>query len=79
MKFLKLFFFIIVFFTTGAYCYVINGKVIDERYFPVPGIQINVSGGISATTDINGAFSVSTSEMPYNLLVLDAALSLIHI
>lgn len=55
----------------NAYSHSIVGKVLDERYFPVPNISIAITGGGSATTSSNGKFTISTDDWTYDLLLYD--------
>ena len=49
----------------------IKGKVVDNIYFPVSDVSIEIQGGGSATTDKNGEFSISVKKTPYNLTLID--------
>ena len=49
----------------------VNGKLLDERRFPVPNVRIYISYGNSAITDKNGEFKVTTDKNSYDLTILD--------
>ncbi len=51
----------------------IRGKVLDDRYFPVPNIYITVTPGGNAKTDSRGEFRVDAEKTPYQLYVYDDA------
>jgi hypothetical protein len=51
----------------------IKGTVIDERYFPVPGVTIQIEGGGSTATDTLGEFTIPIERRPYNLTITDRA------
>ena len=55
----------------NAYSHTITGKVLDERYFPVPNISIAITGGGSASTGNDGKFTISTDDWTYDLLLYD--------
>ena len=60
-------------FSGALFSYNIEGRLLDERWFPVPNITVTISNGGTATTNEKGYFRVSTSKMPYNLFVHDEA------
>lgn len=51
----------------------ISGKVLDERYFPVPGLKLYFSGGKAATTNGEGKFKISLDNSPYDVFIYDYA------
>ena len=51
----------------------ISGKVLDERYFPVPGLKLYFSGGQSTTTNGDGKFNVSIESTSYDVFIYDYA------
>jgi hypothetical protein len=59
-----------------AFAETIRGRLLDERYFPVPNISINISYGGSTSTDKNGKFQLSTDKFPYYLTITDHANSI---
>lgn len=54
-----------------AYAHTISGRVLDERYFPVPNVTIAITGGGSASTGSDGKFMISTDDWNYDLLLYD--------
>lgn len=63
---------LILFFSVGSlFAYNIEGRLLNERYFPVPNVLISISAGGSVKTDDKGTFSLTTSKMPYDILVYD--------
>ena len=54
----------------------INGRLIDEYYFPVPDVKIVVSNGGSVKTAADGSFQITTTKMPYDLTVVDISNSM---
>ena len=57
--------------SVDVYSHTIAGKVLDERYFPVPNISIAITGGGSASTGSDGKFIISTDDWNYDLLLYD--------
>ncbi len=51
----------------------IQGRVLDERNFPVPKLSIYISNGGTAVTDNDGYFKASAGSLPYNLTIYDAS------
>ncbi|MBS1493181.1 MAG: carboxypeptidase regulatory-like domain-containing protein [Bacteroidetes bacterium] len=69
--------FCILFFGLGSNIFAsgkmtVSGRVIDEKYFPVSGINVTI-GGTTARTDKNGKFTVTDAEAPYRATVTDAS------
>lgn len=56
-----------------VYSYEIEGKLLDERWFPVPNVTVSITNGGMVSSDEKGFFKLSTSKMPYNLFVYDEA------
>jgi len=63
--------FIILISFNSLYAYTIEGRLLNERYFPVPNVKISISNGGFATTDEKGIFKLATSKLPYNILISD--------
>ena len=63
-------FFLLLGITTFAQT-TITGKVVDENNAPIPGANIIITGkAVGTTTDFDGKFTLSTSEVPpFNLTV----------
>lgn len=51
----------------------VKGTVLDERYFPVPGVTVQIEGGGSTATDTLGQFQLPVEKRPYNLTITDPA------
>ncbi len=49
----------------------IRGRIIDERYFPVPGISVVSSKGGGDKTDKNGNFVLNAESFPIDILMYD--------
>lgn len=49
----------------------IRGRLLDERYFPLPDIIVAIAGGRSTKTDSKGNFVLYTDKSSYNLFVID--------
>ena len=62
---------LLIFISLKAFSFEIAGKVLDERYFPVPNISVSVTGGILTKTNKDGTFLLSTDNNNYNLLLFD--------
>ncbi len=62
---------IVLLFCAEAFSFTISGKVLDERYFPVPNISIAITGGSMATTGSDGSFTIATDSWSYDLLLFD--------
>ncbi len=62
---------ILIISSVKAFSFEIAGKVLDERYFPVPNISITVSGGSMSKTGRDGTFRISTDNSPYDLILYD--------
>lgn len=58
------------------YSYDIEGRLLDERWLPVPNVSISITNGGAVSTNEKGYFKLSTSKMPYNLFVYDGASSI---
>lgn len=69
---MKYFISVIIFFTFNSlFAYNVEGRLLNERYFPVPNVQISISSGGTAVTDEKGNFKLTTGKLPYNLFILD--------
>lgn len=51
----------------------VSGKVLDERYFPVPGLKLYFTGGASASTNSEGKFKVTLASASYDVFIYDYA------
>jgi hypothetical protein len=51
----------------------ISGRVLDERYFPVPNLTLYFSGGTSTKTDNDGNFKISLDKTTYDVFIFDYA------
>jgi hypothetical protein len=69
----KLILIILLLLSSDMYALEIKGRILDERYFPVPKMKITSSGGSGATTDKNGEFKLTIDNTPYDLTIFDAA------
>ncbi|MDD5361748.1 MAG: hypothetical protein PHN88_06420 [Ignavibacteria bacterium] len=49
----------------------IKGRVIDERYFPVPNVSVTSPGGGGDKTDTNGNFVLNIESTPYDIYMFD--------
>ena len=49
----------------------VKGVVLDERYFPVPNVTIQIEGGGSSKSDSNGEFTIPIDSKPYTLTLVD--------
>jgi len=67
---------LLIFISLKAFSFEIAGKVLDERYFPVPNISVSVTGGILTKTNKDGTFLLSTDNNNYNLLLFDLSSSI---
>lgn len=54
----------------------INGRVLDERGFPVPGIIVSTTPGGSNKTDESGKFTIGSVDPTYTLYVTDESNSI---
>ena len=66
---------ILILVSVEAFSFEITGKVLDERYFPVPNISVTVTGGMLTKTNKDGTFSLSTDNNNYDLLMFDMSVS----
>lgn len=64
----------LTFFVYEAFALEIRGRVLDEKYFPVPNVRVSISSGGVTKTDKFGVFSLSTESTPYSLYVSDMSL-----
>lgn len=48
----------------------INGRVIDERGFPIQGVKV-LTGGMEKITDLNGNFNFQNISTPYDLTIAE--------
>lgn len=51
----------------------ISGKVLDERYFPVPGLTLFFTGGATTKTNSEGKFQISLENSTYDVFIYDYA------
>jgi hypothetical protein len=51
--------------------YKIEGRVLDEKYFPVVDITISISNGGTTRTSSDGSFSIYTEKLPCDLILTD--------
>jgi hypothetical protein len=51
----------------------ISGRVLDERYFPVPNLSLFFTGGASTKTDNDGNFKISINYSTYDVYIFDYA------
>ncbi|MCX6163972.1 MAG: hypothetical protein NTU73_03790 [Ignavibacteriae bacterium] len=49
----------------------ISGKVLDERYFPVPGLTLFFTGGVSTKTNNDGKFKITLDKSTYDVFIYD--------
>lgn len=63
--------FALILFSQTAFSQTIKGSVVDERYFPVGNVSIEVEGQGSTSTDTNGSFTMPITKKPYNLTIVD--------
>ena len=54
-----------------AYSQTVKGVVLDERYFPVPGVTVQIEGGGFTKSDSNGEFSIPIESKPYTLTLIE--------
>ncbi|HWQ82098.1 MAG TPA: hypothetical protein VN514_07495 [Ignavibacteria bacterium] len=67
-------FYILVFLLTicsQAFSIEIKGRLIDERYFPVPNISVVSSKGGGDKTDKNGNFTLNVESFPVDIIFYD--------
>lgn len=67
----KLLLVLLILVSVRAYSIEVVGKVLDERYFPVPNISVTITGGMLTRTGKDGTFSVNTDNNNYDLLLYD--------
>ena len=65
----------LVLISVKSFSFEITGKVLDERYFPVPNLSIAVSGGFLTKTNKDGTFSATTDNSNYDLFLYDLSSS----
>lgn len=58
-------------FSAELYSIEIKGRIIDERYFPVPNISVVSSKGGGDKTDKNGNFVLNAESFPIDILMYD--------
>jgi len=51
----------------------ISGKVLDENYFPVPGLTLYFTGGVSTKTNSDGKFKITLDKSTYDVFIYDYA------
>lgn len=71
IKFTVLVFVLVFSFNTANAGTDISGKVLDERYFPVPGLTLFFSGGASTKTNNEGKFKISLDKSTYDVFIYD--------
>ena len=72
-KFIPLLFLFVMLTADFAFAkFTINGKVVDEKNFPVSGVVVSVNNA-TANTDKNGKFSIADVDPPYRAFVYDAS------
>lgn len=49
----------------------ISGKVLDERYFPVPNLTLHFTGWVSVKTNNEGKFKISLDVSTYDVFIFD--------
>lgn len=69
----KIILILLLFLSARLYALEIKGRLLDERYFPIPKMKIQLSNGSSATTDNNGEFKLYIDNTPYDLTIFDLA------
>jgi len=62
---------VILFSASAASSQTVNGTVVDERYFPVGRVTVEIEGQGTTATDTNGNFSIPVTKKPYNLTIVD--------
>jgi hypothetical protein len=67
---------ILILISVKAFSFEIVGKVLDERYFPVPNVSVTVTGGMLTKTNKDGTFSLSTDNTSYDILLYDLSTSI---
>ncbi len=71
---ITIFIFLVIFsFGTVDAQLVISGKVLDERYFPVPNLTLFFTGGKSTKTNSEGKFKISIDVPTYDVFIYDYA------
>jgi hypothetical protein len=74
MRFLKftILFFVLIFSVNNTNAGTdISGKVLDERYFPVPGLTLFFTGGVSTKTNTDGKFKITLGKSTYDVFIYD--------
>jgi len=71
----KIILLVLILVSIKAFSFEIAGKVLDERYFPVPNISVAVSGGFLTKTNKDGTFSANTDNNNYDLFLYDLSSS----
>lgn len=66
---------ILILASVKAFSFEIAGKVLDERYFPVPNISVAISGGILTKTGKDGTFLINSESSNYDILLYDISVS----
>lgn len=64
---------LLVFFcvVSSSFSQTVKGTVVDERFFPVGKVSVEIEGQGSTSTDTNGRFSIPITKKPYNLTIVD--------
>ncbi|MBM4157221.1 MAG: carboxypeptidase regulatory-like domain-containing protein [Ignavibacteria bacterium] len=71
MKYFWIIIFICILLPESLFGINVEGRVIDEKYFPVPFITVSASSGQTAKTDKNGNFLLKDLKTPYKLFLYD--------
>lgn len=73
IEFIILIIFLFFSFGTASARLDISGKVLDERYFPVPNLTLFFTGGASTKTNSEGKFKISLDVPTYDVFIYDYA------
>lgn len=74
MKTVLIILFALTLFACDAFAFEIRGRVLDEKYFPVPNVRVSISTGGVTKTDKYGVFEIYTESTPYSLYIADMSL-----
>jgi len=74
MKTASVILFALTLFVYDAFAIEIRGRVLDEKYFPVPNVRVSISTGGVTKTDKFGIFSLFAESTPYSLYISDNSL-----
>jgi len=72
----KIILLMLILISVKAFSFEIVGRVLDEKYFPVPNISVTITGGMLTKTNRDGTFSVNTDNSNYDLLLYDLSVSI---